>query len=265
MRTVWKGAIAFGLVTIPVRLYAATEEKDVAFHQVHRDDGGRIRYKRVCSLDGAEVTYADIAKGYELPTGEVVVLDDTDFADLPLSTSKRIEVQRFVPLAQVDPILFNRSYYCEPDEVGLKPYVVLRQALLDSDRVALVKVALRQREALGCLRPRDDVLVLETMLWPDEIRVPEFGILGETVEITEPEQAMAQMLLDTLAGDFEPAAYTDSYREAVQQVIEAKAAGGVVAPAPEQEGSGTVVDLMAALQASVEAARRAREEAQQAG
>lgn len=263
MRTVWKGAIAFGLVTIPVRLYAATEEKDVSFHQVHRDDGGRIRYKRICSLDGAEVAYSEIAKGYELPSGDVVVLDDSDFAGLPLATSKRIEVQRFVPLAQVDPILFNRSYYCEPDEIGRKPYAVLREALADADRVALVKVALRQREALGCLRPRDGVLVLDTMLWPDEIRVPQFDFLGEPVDVTAEERRMADLLLDTLAGDFDPADYTDSYREAITEVIDAKIAGRELMPAAEQ-GGGAVVDLMAALQASVEAAKRAREEAQAA-
>jgi DNA end-binding protein Ku len=262
MRTVWKGAIAFGLVTIPVRLYAATEEKDVSFHQVHRDDGGRIRYKRTCSLDGSEVAYSDIAKGFELPTGEVVVLDDTDMAGLPLSTSKRIEVQRFVPLPQVDPILFNKSYYCEPDDIGLKPYVVLREALAHSDRVALVKVALRQREALGCLRPRGDLLVLNTMVWPDEVRAPQFDNLSGPVEVSDDERRMADLLLETLAGDFDPAAYTDSYREAVTELIEAKVAGREVIAPPDADDTGAVVDLMAALQASVEAARKAREEAQ---
>src|SRR4051794_29865665 len=173
MRSIWKGAISFGLVTIPVKLYSATEERDVSFHQVHRDDGGRIRYKRVCQIDGEEVPYSDIAKGYELPSGEVVVLTDDAFADLPLTTSRTIDVLEFVPLEQVDPIYFAKSYYIEPDAAGAKPYVLLREALEKSGRVALVKIALRQRESLATLRVREGVFVLEMMLWPDEIREPD--------------------------------------------------------------------------------------------
>jgi DNA end-binding protein Ku len=263
MRTVWKGAVGFGMVTIPVRLYSATQEKDIQFHQVHREDGGRIRYKRVCSVDGTEVEYSEVAKGYELPTGEMVILDDSDFAGLPLSSSKQMSVQQFVPLEQVDPILFNKSYFLEPDELSLKPYLLLRDALRRSGLVALVKVALRQREALGCLRARDDVLVLETMLWPDEIRTPQFEVLQTEAELTQAETEMADALVATLAGDFDPDAHIDAYRDALQQVIDAKIAGDEIVPAPEQEGSGTVVDLMATLQASIEAARRAREEATQ--
>jgi DNA end-binding protein Ku len=157
MRSIWKGAISFGLVTIPVKLYSATEQRDVAFHQVHRKEGGRIRYKRICTVDGEEVPYSDIAKGYELPNGEMVVLTDEDFAELPLSTSRRIDVLQFTPLEQVDPIYFNKTYYLEPDAHGVKPYVLLRDALEDSDKVAVVKVALRQRESLGTLRVRDGV------------------------------------------------------------------------------------------------------------
>ncbi len=179
MRSIWKGAISFGLVTIPVRLYSATEERDVTFHQVHRTDAGRIRYKRVCSACGEEVAFADIAKGFELPTGETVVLTDDDFADLPLTTSRSIDVLEFVPLEQVDPIFFTKSYYLEPDKTGTKPYVLLREALEASGRVAVVKVALRQRESLATLRVRDGVFVLEVMLWPDEIRTPAFGFLDE--------------------------------------------------------------------------------------
>ncbi|MGZ4664373.1 MAG: non-homologous end joining protein Ku [Frankiaceae bacterium] len=259
MRSMWKGAISFGLVTIPVKLYSATEEKDVAFHQVHRADGGRIRYRRVCQLDGDEVSYGDIAKGYELSTGETVVLTDEDFAELPLKTSKTIDVLQFVPLEQVDPIYFNRAYYLEPDRAGTKPYVLLRDALERSGQVALVKVALRTREQLATLRVRDGVFVLETMLWPDEVRAPSFPFLHEDVEVRPQELSMAGSLIDTLTGDFDPTQFKDEYREALQAVIDAKIEGHeVVAPGPAQEEPGAVVDLMAALRASVEAAKRGR-------
>jgi DNA end-binding protein Ku len=259
MRSIWKGAISFGLVTIPVKLYSATEEKDVSFHQVHRDDGGRIRYKRVCQIDGDEVPYSDIAKGYELSSGEVVVLTDEDFADLPLTTSRTIDVLEFVPLEQVDPIYFAKSYYLEPDAAGAKPYVLLREALETSGRVALVKVALRQRESLATLRVRDGVFVLEMMLWPDEVREAEFGFLDDDIDVRQQELTMAQSLIDTLSGDFHPEQYSDNYREALQALIEAKVEGReVVQPAEPAGDTGTVVDLMAALRASVEAAKQGR-------
>ena len=259
MRSIWKGAISFGLVTIPVKLYSATEEKDVSFHQVHREDGGRIRYKRVCQIDGEEVPYSDIAKGYELPSGEVVVLTDEDFADLPLSTSRAIDVLEFVPLEQVDPLYFSKSYYLEPEAAGAKPYVLLRQALESSGRVALVKVALRQRESLATLRVREGVFVLEMMLWPDEIREPQFGFLDEDIEVRAQELKMAESLIDSLSGDFQPEQYADNYREALQSLIEAKVEGReVVQPAETTADTGTVVDLMAALRASVEAAKQGR-------
>ncbi|GAA2210014.1 Ku protein [Nonomuraea monospora] len=258
MRSIWKGAISFGLVTIPVKLYSATEQKDVTFHQVHREDGGRIRYKRVCTLDGEEVPYADIAKGYELASGEIVVLTDEDFEDLPLSTSRRIDVLQFAPAEQIDPIYFAKSYYLEPDAQGAKPYVLLRNALESSGQVAVVKVALRQRESLATLRVRDGVFVLETMLWPDEIRAPEFAFLEEDIEVRAQELKMAESLITTMESDFDPAEYHDTYREALQQVIEAKVAGKEVIPAREEEEAGPAVDLMAALRASVEAAKRER-------
>ncbi len=259
MRSIWKGSISFGLVTIPVKLYSATEEKDVAFHQVRRTDGSRIKYKRVAAADGEEVAYGDIAKGYELPDGSTVVLTDADFADLPLTTSRAIDVLQFVPLEQVDPIYFAKSYYLEPDKTGTKPYVLLRDALEQSGRVALVKVALRNREALATLRVRDGVFVLETMLWPDEVRTPDFGFLDEETEVRPQELAMAQSLIDTLSGDFDPSGYSDSYRDALQAVIDAKIAGReVVQPEQAQPSSGTVLDLMAALRASVAAAKKER-------
>ncbi len=260
MRSIWKGAISFGLVSIGVKLYSATEERNIAFHQVHRTDGGRIRYKRVCQTDEQEVAYGDIAKGYELPSGEMVILTDDDLADLPLKSSRAIDVLTFVPLDQVDPIYFNKSYYLEPDKGAAKPYVLLRDALEGSDRVAIVKIALRQRESLATLRVRDDVIVLETMIWPDEVREAEFGFLDEGVEVRPQELAMADSLIESMAGDFDPAQYHDEYREALEQVIEAKIEGHEVVEAPDQEAPKQtgVVDLMAALRASVERAKMSR-------
>src|ERR687889_2241378 len=219
MRAIWKGAVSFGLVSIAVKLYSATEEKDIRFHQVHRADGGRIRYKRTCSICGEEVSYDDIAKGYDLGGGEIIILTDEDFADLPLTTSRAIDVLEFVPLEQVDPMYFAKSYYLEPDAAGAKPYVLLREALERSGRVALVKVALRQRESLATLRVRDGVFVLEMMLWPDEIREPEFGFLDEDIEVRAQELKMAESLIESLSGDFQPEQYGDNYREALQALI----------------------------------------------
>ncbi|MFV2106039.1 Ku protein [Micromonospora sp. LOL_015] len=262
MRAIWKGAVSFGLVSIGVRLYSATEEKDIRFHQVHREDGGRIRYKRVCSVDGEEVSYDDIAKGYDLGGGEMVILTDEDFADLPLSTSRAIDVLEFVPADQVDPMLYNKAYYLEPEGTATKPYVLLRDALADSDRVAIVKVAIRQREQLATLRVRDNVLVLNTMLWPDEIRQASFGFLDDDIQVRPPELAMAASLIDSMAGEFAPDEYTDDYRAALQEVIDAKVEGReIVAPEEEEEAPAAAVDLMAALRASVERARVARGEA----
>src|SRR3954471_22295607 len=259
MRSIWKGAISFGLVTIPVKLYSATQARDVTFHQVHAEDGGRIKYKRTCSIDGEEVQYSDIAKGYELPSGQTVVLTDDDFADLPLTSSKTIDVLEFVEAAEVDPIYFEKSYYLEPEKTGVRPYVLLREALEQSGRVAVVKVALRSREALATLRVRNGVFVLETMLWPDEVREPEFAFLDEDIDVRPQELTMAASLIETLAGSFDPSQYSDSYREALEQLIEAKVAGQeVVAPAASTPTAGTVVDLMAALRASVDAARAGR-------
>jgi DNA end-binding protein Ku len=261
MRAIWKGAVSFGLVSIAVRLYSATEEKDIRFHQVHRDDGGRIKYKRVCSVDGEEVSYDDIAKGYDLGGGEMVILTDDDFADLPLTTSRAIEVLEFVPAEQVDPILYNKAYYLEPDKTAAKPYALLRDALTNTERVAIVKVALRQREQLATLRVREEVLVLNTMLWPDEIRAAKFDILDEDVSARPAELAMAGSLIESMAADFDPTTYTDNYREALQEVIDAKVAGReVVQPEETEEAPAAAVDLMAALRASVERAKAARGE-----
>ncbi|WP_431728406.1 Ku protein [Verrucosispora sp. TAA-831] len=261
MRAIWKGAVSFGLVSIAVKLYSATEEKDIRFHQVHRSDGGRIRYKRTCQVCGEEVGYDDIAKGYDIGGGEMVILTDEDFAELPLSTSHAIDVLEFVPAEQVDPILYNKAYFLEPEGTATKPYLLLRDALTDSERVAIVKVALRQREQLATLRVREGVLLLNTMLWPDEIRKPAFAFLDEDLKVRPPELAMATSLVDSMAGDFHPDEFTDDYRAALQEVIDAKVEGReVVQPEEVEEAPPAAVDLMAALKASVERARAARGE-----
>ncbi len=256
-QTVWKGSISFGLVSIPVRLISATEEKSVSFRQVHAADGGRIRYQRICDIDGKEVAYADIAKGYELGGGEIVMLTDEDLADLPVTSSKVVDVTAFVPFDQVDPTALSRAYYAEPTG-DAKPYVLLRDTLEESGRVAVVKVALRNRERLAVLRPQDGVLVVQTMLWPDEIRRPDFKFLDEGVTVRPQEQQMAQSYVETLAGDFEPEQYVDDYRHAVEEVVQAKIQGHEVEKAPEVPEGGKVVDLMEALRRSVAEAKRKR-------
>jgi DNA end-binding protein Ku len=255
MRSMWKGAISFGLVMIPVKLYAATEQKDIAFRQVHREDGGRIRFRRVCSLDGAEVPYEDVAKGYELPGGEMVVLTDDDMADLPLASSKSIEVMHFTPADQLDPILLNRSYYVEPEAAGVRAYALLRDALERSGRVAIAQVALRQRESLATLRTRDGVLVLETLLWPDEVRAADFGFLDEDVEVRSQELRMATSLIDSMTVDFDPGEYHDRYREALQELVQAKTEGREVVQPGEAAAPAATTSLADALRASLAAAR----------
>jgi DNA end-binding protein Ku len=257
MRSMWKGAISFGLVMIPIKLYAATEQKDIAFRQVHREDGGRIRFRRVCSIDGEEVPYEDVAKGYELPTGEMVVLSDEDMADLPLPSTRSIEVLHFLPAEQLDPILLNRSYFVEPEAAGARAYVLLRDALDRSGKVALAQVALRQRESLATLRTRDGLLVLETLLWPDEIRTPDFGFLDDDIEVRSQELKMAASLIDSMTVDFEPDEYHDHYREALQELVNAKVEGReVVQPEAAIEPSEPT-SLADALKASLAAAREA--------
>ncbi|GAB3255497.1 non-homologous end joining protein Ku [Nocardioides dilutus] len=259
MRAIWKGAVSFGLVSVPVKLYAATESHDVSFRQVHAKDGGRIKYQRVCSIDGEEVAYADIAKGYETEDGEMVILTDEDMEGLPSTSSREIAVEKFVPSDQIDPMLFEKSYYLEPEKSGTKPYALLRQALLDADRMAVVTVALRQRTTIAVLRVKDDVIVLQTMMWPDEIRTPDFSV--ETGEVKDAEVKMAHMLVETLAGDFDASEFEDDYAGAVETLVKAKIEGGEIKRTPTStKSSGEVVDLLAALQRSVDAAKSARGE-----
>ncbi len=259
MHSMWKGAVSFGLVMIPVKLYAATEQKDIAFRQVHREDGGRIRFRRFCSIEDVEVAYEDVAKGYELPGGEIVILTEEDMAELPLPTTKSIEVVQFTPAEQLDPILFNRSYYVEPEAAGVRAYCLLRDALEDSGKIAIAQVALRQRESLAILRVRDDVLVLETLLWPDEVRVPAFGFLDDDIEVRPQELRMASSLIESMTVDFDPDEYHDSYREALQELVNAKVEGRqVVQPETEEQPSGETSSLADALRASLAAARGGR-------
>jgi DNA end-binding protein Ku len=259
MRAIWKGAVSFGLVSVPVKLYAATESHDVSFRQVHAKDGGRIKYQRVCSIDGEEIAYADIAKGYETEDGEMVILTDEDMERLPSTSSREIAVEKFVPSEQIDPMLFEKSYYLEPEKSGAKPYGLLRQALMDADRMAVVTVALRQRTTIAVLRVKDDVIVLQTMMWPDEVRTPDFSV--ETGDVKAAEVKMAHMLVETLAGDFDPSEFEDDYAEAVESLVKTKIEGGEIKRTPTStKTSGEVVDLLAALQRSVDAAKNARGE-----
>jgi DNA end-binding protein Ku len=263
VRAIWKGAVSFGLVNVPVRLYSATENHDVQFRQVHRTDGGRIKYQRVCSIDGEQVAYDDIAKGYETEDGQMVVLTDEDLAELPVSSSREIAVEKFVPADQIDPMLLEKSYYLEPDKAAAKPYALLRDALKAADRMAIVTVSIRTRMTVAVLRVRDDVIVMQTMLWPDEVRSPELANLGDADSAAKPaELKMANMLVESLAGDYDPGDYEDDYEQAVEAVVRAKLEGGEVqeVAGPAEDGAGEVVDLLAALQRSVERAKAARGE-----
>jgi DNA end-binding protein Ku len=258
MRSVWKGAVAFGLVNVPVRLYSATTDHDIRFHQVHRGDGGRIRYKRTCDVCGQEVSYAEIDKGYETDDGRVVTLTKEDFESLPVASGHEIDVVEFVPADDVDPLLLDRSYYLEPDEKALKPYALLREALAETERMALVKIALRQRESLAVLRVRDKVIVLQTMLWPDELRQPEFPLLDREVTVRRQEVTMASSLVESLAAPFEPARFEDDYKAALEALIDAKLTGGEVRsiePGAAKADDGDLDDLVSALRRSVDAAK----------
>ncbi len=259
MRVVWRGTISFGLVSIPVRLYVATESKNVPSHQIHMSDGGRVQYKRVCSIDGAEVPYEEIGRGYESATGEIVVLSDVDLAMLPAKTSRSIEVVSFLPMHAVDPIFLDRSYYVEPEPQGARAYRLLREALRKQGRVAVAKVTLRDREIIAVLRVHDDVLILATMLWPDEVREPRFPFMADNDEWSTPSQelAMAEALIDSLADDaLDPGRYRDVHRETLTALIDAKATGRTVTEEPQPGAAGP--DLLSALRASIEAAKHRR-------
>ncbi|MDT2007526.1 Ku protein [Rhodococcus jostii] len=259
MRSIWKGSIAFGLVNVPVKVYSATEDHDIKFHQVHAKDGGRIKYNRVCTECGNVVQYADIDKAYESDDGVRVVLTDDDFAKLPAAEKHEIPVLQFVPTEQIDPILFEKSYFLEPDSSSPKAYVLLATALENSDRTALVHFTLRQRTRLAAMRSRDGVLVIQTLLWPDEVRAAEFPSLDDVDKPKAKELAMAETLVDSMADDFDPTEFTDDYQVQLRELLDEmiKSGGKKVIPVAEVEKTGEdaeVVDLVAALQRSVDAA-----------
>jgi DNA end-binding protein Ku len=259
MRSIWKGAITFGLVNVPVKVYGATEDHDISLHQVHEKDGGRIRYQRRCEIDGDIVDYQDIARAYD--DGErTVVLTKEDLASLPEERSREIEVVEFVPSEQIDPIMLDKSYYLEPDSKSPKAYALLRKTLETTDRTAIVHYALRQKTRLGALRVRGDVLVLQALLWDDEVREASFPALDEPVRVSSQELEMALSLVDQFATDFAPEKFSDDYQEQLRTLIEAKLEQGDTIDTDETfgrepgegEGGGEVLDLMEALRRSVD-------------
>jgi DNA end-binding protein Ku len=254
-RAMWKGAISFGLVTIPVSVYPATEEKTLRFNQLHDEDGGRIRMKRVCSIDGEEVGYEHIVKGYEYEKDRYVILTDEDFEAIPVESSRAIDIQQFVELEEIDPMQYKKSYYLVPEETGAKAYALLREALNRSGKVGIAKVSFRDKEHLAALRFRDEAFVLETMYWPDEIREADFGGVDVSAKIRPNELEMAQTLIENLTANWDPAAFKDEYREAMLRIVEAKINGEEI-EIVEPEPTAKVVDLMEALKASVAAAKK---------
>ena len=265
VRAIWKGALTFGLVNVPVKVYAATEDHDVSLHQVHNKDGGRIRYQRKCEVCGEVVAYQDIDKAYD--DGErTVVLTKEDLDSLPAERSREIDVVEFVPSEQIDPLTLDRSYYLEPDSASPKAYVLLRKTLEQTERTAIVRFSLRQKTRLAALRVRDDVLVLQTLLWADEVREAAFPALDEPVRISAKELELSASLVESFASDFDPEEFVDEYQAELRTLIDAKLEKGdaldtseTFGEQEEEEAGGEVIDLMAALRASVEKSRAARE------
>ncbi|MCE9515037.1 MAG: Ku protein [Mycobacterium sp.] len=273
MRSIWKGSVAFGLVNVPVKVYSATEDHDLKFHQVHAKDNGRIKYRRVCEECGEVVEYRDIARAYEADNGQTVVITDEDIATLPEERSHEIEVLEFVPAADIDPLMYDRSYFLEPDGKSSKSYVLLAKALAETDRVAIVHFALRNKTRLAALRVKDfssshgprNVMVVHTLLWPDEIRDPDFPSLDAAVDVRAPELKMAGQVVESMASDFRPEEFTDTYQEQLRELVEAKLAGGeafATAEAPARlDDTDDVSDLLAKLEASVRRRREAADDA----
>lgn len=253
-RSIWKGAITFGLITIPVGLYTAVEEKDFRFNQLHAKDNGRIKYKRVCSVCGEEVPYDEIVKGYEFEKGNYVVFTEEEMDAIPADSIKAIDVVSFVPLEEIDPVYFQKPYYVAPEPSGVKAYKLLEKAMNDSGRIGIAKVTLREKERLATLRVREGIFILETMNWPDEIREPDFAELQKDVEIRPQELAMAKSLIENLSDTFQPDQFHDTYRERLEAAVEAKIEGQQVAVEPTKEPT-QILDLMEALRASVEATK----------
>ena len=255
-RAMWKGAISFGLVSIPVSVYPATEEKSLRFNQLHAADGGRIRMKRVCSICGEEVSFEGIVKGYEYEKDRYVVLTDEEIDSIPVESSRAIDILQFVDLQEIDPILFKKSYYLVPDETGAKAYSLLREALSKDGKVGIAKVSFRDKEHLAALRFKEEAFVLETMFWPDEIREVDFEGVDADQKVRAQELEMARTLIANLAGPFNPEEFKDAYRGALLEIVEKKIAGEVIEIAPQEAPAARVVDLMEALKASVAAVKK---------
>jgi DNA end-binding protein Ku len=256
-RALWKGAVTFGLVNIPVRLYSAVQEKGLKFHMLHAKDGGRIKYQRVCAICGEEVTWDDIVKGYEYSKDHYVQFSDEELQAMDLDSIKAIDVVTFVPLEDIDPVYFNKTYYIVPEPSGLKAYRLLQEALEAEESVGLAKVALRDKEHLATVRLKDDVFVLETMHWPDEIREAEFEELDKNVRVQDAELKMARQLIQQLSGEFKPQEFQDEYRARLEELVEQKVEGQEITITAEPEEEPTkVVDLMEALKASVAEAKK---------
>ncbi|GAB2556719.1 Ku protein [Leucobacter ruminantium] len=258
MRAIWSGAITFGLVNVPVKLYSATEDHDVPLHQVHDADGGRIRYQRRCEVCDEIVAYEHIERAF-VDEEETVVLTKEELASIPQERDREISVVEFVPNAQIDPMLLDRSYYLAPSGKSPKAYVLLRRTLEKTERTAIVQFALRQKTRLAALRVRDDTLLLQTLLWPDEIREPEFPTLDQRVRISAKEMQLSTALVKSFSGDFEPDNFRDEYQEQLRTLIEAKRREGDAIDTEETFGEtargGEVIDLMEALKQSVERSR----------
>jgi len=262
MRAIWKGAITFGLVNVPVKVYSATEDHDIALHQVHDKDGGRIRYQRRCEICGKIIDFDHIDKAYD--DGErTVVLSADDLHSLPQERSREIDVVEFVPNEQIDPIMFDRSYFLEPDSKSNKAYALLRRTLEESERTAIVHFALRQKTRLGALRVRGDVLMLQSLLWDDEVREAKFPALDERVRLSAKELEMSHALVESFESDFTPGKFSDDYQLELRQLIDAKLKKGDAVSTEEtfgeqsEEDGGEVLDLMEALRRSVESSRGA--------
>ena len=257
MRAIWKGNISFGLVTIPVGLFTATDNKRPKFRQLRDSDHSAIKYKRVAEKDGEEVPYENIVKGYEVEKGKYVVFNDEELEAIGKGIAGSVEVVQFVDASDIDPIYYRSSYYLGPEKSGLKAYKIMHKALQEKNMVAIARVAIRERDYLATLRAEEDVIVMETMFWPDEIREPAFEELEEQVAISKEEQKMAEMIIDNLAGTFDPSAWTDEARAAVEAIAQKKLEGHEVVTPESPEPTG-VVDLMDALKASVEATKAKR-------
>jgi DNA end-binding protein Ku len=251
----WKGAISFGLVTIPVAVYPATEEKTLRFNQLHDEDMGRVRNKRVCEKCGQEITFEHIVKGYEYEKDHYTVMTDDDFDAVPLESSRAIDIVQFVDLEEIDPVYYKKSYYLIPDQTGAKAYSLLREAMSQDGKVGIAKVSFRDKEHLAALRFRDNAFVLETMYWPDEIREAEFGDVNVEVDVRAQELEMARQLIANLTSDWSPEIFTDEYREALLKIVEAKITGEEI-QIVAGEAPAKVLDLMEALKASVAAAKK---------